>query len=370
MNTENNNRLLSLDTLRGFDMLFIMGLASLIVTVCNLLPCGGDCAVAQNMRHVEWNGLRHHDTIFPLFLFIAGISWPFSFAKQQASGRTSSQIVWKVIRRGIALVLLGIVYGGFFKLDFQHFRIPSVLGRIGLAWMSAALIFIFVKHKTWRIVIAAALLLGYWGLLQIPAPDYPGEDSMSRLGNIVGYVGRLVAPNHLLQKGEFDPECFMSTFPAIVTAMLGMFTGEYVKYSDHSGNKKSLVMLAGAAALLVAGLVWSTVFPINKMLWTSTFVLVVGAYSLAMFALFYWMIDVKGWKRWTFFFKVIGVNSITIYMAQRIINFRGIADFFLGGFAREFCSEEVGTLVLQIGYIAVSWLFLYFLYKKKVFLKV
>ena len=364
-----NKRLLSLDTLRGFDMLFIMGLAPLIVTICSFFPGGADCAIARNMDHVEWNGLLHHDTIFPLFLFIAGISWPFSFSKQKENGRSSGKIFLRVLRRGFALVALGLVFNGLFNLDLQHIRFDSVLARIGLAWMFAAIIFMFVKKNSWRAVIAAVLLFGYWGLLQIPAPDYPAEGSMSRLGNIVGYVGRVLAPDHLYERGEFDPEGLLSTFPAIVTAMLGMFTGEYVRSQKHSGEKKTLFMFAAAAAMLVAGLLWSTVFPINKKLWTSTFVLVVGAYSLAMFALFYWLIDVKGWKGWTRFFEVVGLNSITIYMAQRIISFSGINEFFLGGLAG-LCPQLIGQLILNIGYMAVCWLFLYFLYKKRVFLKV
>jgi Uncharacterized conserved protein len=366
---DTKQRLLSLDTLRGFDMMFIMGVSSLIVTICSFFPGGSDCALATNMEHVDWNGLAHHDTIFPLFLFIAGISWPFSYASQLASGRTKGQIYLRIIKRGFVLVLLGLVYNGLFRLDFQHLRFDSVLARIGLSWMFAALVFVSVRNNLWRAVIAAVLLLGYWGLLQIPAPDQMDADSLSYTGNIVGWFGRMVAPEHLYDRGVFDPEGLLSTFPAIVTAMLGMFSGEYVKSSEDSGDRKALRMFIAAAVMLAIGLLWSTVFPINKKLWTSTFVLVVGAYSLAMFALFYWIIDVKGWKGWTKFFQVIGLNSITIYLAMVIIDFGRIARFFLGG-AAGLCPELVGKLILQAGYVAVCWLFLYFLYKKKIFLKV
>ena len=128
-------------------------------------------------------------------------------------------------------------------------------------------------------------------------------------------------------------------------------------------------MLVAAAVMLVIGLVWSLWFPINKKLWTSSFVLVVGAYSLALFAVFYWLIDVKGWKKWAFFFEVIGLNSITIYMLQRILPFSQVNRFFLGGVA-ELCPEPVGKVLLALGYLALSWLLLLFLYRKKVFLKV
>ncbi|MDE5731436.1 MAG: DUF5009 domain-containing protein, partial [Bacteroidales bacterium] len=169
--------------------------------------------------------------------------------------------------------------------------------------------------------------------------------------------------------GRFDPEGLLSTVPSIVTAMLGMFAGEFVRSEKLDGTKKAGYMGLASLVLLAAGLLWSLVFPLNKMLWSSSFVLVVGAYSLALFALFYYIIDVKGYSRWTFFFRVIGMNSITIYIAQSIIDFNKIDRFFLGGLA-ELLPPEWGAVVLSAGYVAACWLFLYFLYKKQVFLKV
>ena len=189
-------------------------------------------------------------------------------------------------------------------------------------------------------------------------------------GNLVGYIDRLITPGRLIyDNGRFDPEGLLSTLPSIVTAMLGMFTGEWVRNEKVSGGKKTLVMFAAAAVMALIAILWSQVFPINKKLWTSTFVLAVGAFSLASFALFYYIIDVRGWRKWCFPFVVIGMNSITIYMAQRIFNFRSISNFFLNG-AAGLCPEVWGKLILAIGYFAISWLFLYFLYKKKIFLKV
>ena len=368
---DTSKRLLSIDALRGFDMLFIMGFSALIVSICALFPGGDQSWLARQMAHVDWNGLAHHDTIFPLFLFISGMTFPFSYAKRTAAGSPRGKIYWEVIRRGLVLCLLGLVYNGFFKLELSTLRLPSVLARIGLAWMFAALIYMNVKKVSWRIVIAGVLLLGYWALFALVAPDAPGASPYSQEGAFVGYVDRQLIPDHLLSRGKFDPEGILSTLPAIVTAMLGMFLGEFVRIPEEkiSGKKKTLWMVVAAVGLLAAGLLWSTVFPINKKLWTSTFVLVVGAYSVAMYALFYWLIDVKGWKKWTFFFRVIGMNSITIYMAMRIISFSGINRFFLGGLAG-LVPEPVGAVILNAGYVAVCWLFLYFLYKKNVFLKV
>lgn len=369
MNT--GKRLLSLDALRGFDMMFIMGVSTIIERICALFNGGENCWLARQMSHVDWNGLRHHDTIFPLFLFIAGIAFTYSYGKMVAKGATRGQIYRKIITRGIALFLLGLVYNGLFNLDFANLRFCSVLARIGFAWMFAALLFINFKPKT-RVVISAVILVGYYALIRfVAAPDYPGADPLSMEGNLVGYIDRLVMRDHLLYKGVFDPEGILSILPAIVTAMLGMFTGEFIKQPESkvSGNRKTVMMFAAAAVMLAVGLVWSLDFPINKALWSSTFVLVVGAYSLAMFALFYYLIDVKGWKRWTKFFEVIGRNSITIYMIQTFVSFWAMSQFFFGGLAG-LCSQPVGDLILAIGKFGLAWLFLWFLYKKDSFFKV
>jgi Uncharacterized conserved protein len=365
---DKKERLLSLDTLRGFDMLFIMGLAGLIIAICKLFPSSGFAGwLSAQMGHVEWNGLAHHDTIFPLFLFIAGISFPFSIAKQQASGKKGKQIYLKIIKRGIVLVLLGLVYNGIFRLDFENLRCASVLGRIGLAWMFAALLFINFKTKALG-VIAAVILMGYWLLLWlIPG----GPDTYSVENNFAGMVDRVILPGKLYVNNNFDPEGLFSTLPAIVTAILGMFTGQFVRLSSKkvSENRKVVYMLIAACGFLVIGLLWNYVFPINKNLWSSSFVCVLAAYSLFLFAIFYYIIDVKGYRKWTFFFRVVGMNSITIYLAQRIINFSQISRFFFGGVAGK-CPEVWANIINATGFIVVSWLFLYFLYKKNVFLKV
>ena len=369
MNTD--KRLKSLDALRGFDMMFIMGFATIVVSICHLFPGGDTCALAQNMEHVAWHGLHHHDTIFPLFLFIAGISFPFSYAKQVAHGASGKQIYLKIFKRTAVLILLGLVINGVLKGDWAHIRFASVLARIGLAWMFAALLYINFKPRA-RAVIAAVILVGYWLLLKfVPAPDAgPGADPYSFEGNLVGYVDRLLLPG-VKWNDSFDPEGILSTLPAIVTAMLGMFTGEFVRLDEKkmSGGRKSAYMLVTAAVITVIGLIWSLDFPINKALWTSTFVLVVGGYSLALFAIFYYIIDVRGWNRWCLFFEVIGLNAITIYVGQSLIPFTNIAKNIVGGIAKT-CPPDYGNLLLVIGAFALKWLFLYFLYRKKAFLKV
>ena len=385
MKDAKSDRLMSIDALRGFDMLFIMGGAALLTALAEWFPCDFTQAVAEQMEHVEWNGLRHHDTIFPLFLFIAGISFPFSLAKQRKSGKSEWAIHRKVIVRGLMLVFLGVVYNGLLDFDFATLRYASVLGRIGLAWMFAALIFIHTGWKS-RVAITALLLVGYWLVAGfVPAPDAGGADIFTAQGSIVGYVDRILLPGRIYY-GNIDPEGILGVVPAIGTVLLGMFTGEWVKASpnpskggENSSNKSSsplervgvrlfLMVLVGIVMLAI-GLLWNEVFPINKKMWTSSFVMVVGAYSVLMFALFYYIIDVLQWRRWTLFFTVIGMNSITIYLAQKFIRFSYTSEKLFGGLVK-LMPESSQTFFTQVAYIAVCWLFLYVLYRKRVFLKV
>lgn len=368
---QTKGRLQSLDALRGFDMLFIMGGAGLVTGLATLIPCPFTEALAGQMHHVEWHGLAFMDTIFPLFLFIAGISFPFSLEKQRKSGKSRAAIYKKIFRRGLILVLLGILYNGFLvNLNFAEQRYASVLGRIGLAWMFGALIFMNTRWKA-RAVIIGVILVGYWLVMGfVPAPDGGGADIFSAEGSIAGWVDRNFLPGALYQ-GNIDPEGLLGLIPAIATALMGMMTGEFVKTKREglTESRKVVYMILAGLAMLAVGLLWSTVFPINKKLWTSTFVLVVGAYSLIMLALFYWIIDVRNHRRWTFFFVVIGMNSITIYLAQRFIRFWDTT-WEVGNGIKNLLPEPAQPLFNSMVYVTLCWLFLYFLYKKKVFLKV
>lgn len=364
-----NKRLESLDTLRGFNMMFIMGFSSVLVALCNLFPGGNDCALVLQMQHAAWNGFHIMDAVFPTFLFIAGISFPFSFAKQKSLGRPMGKIYWKIFRRALILILFGFIINGFLDFKFATQRYASVLGHIGLAWMISAILFINCRRRT-REITAAVILVGYFLLLKfVKAPDAPaGADSLSMEGSIVGWFDRKFLPGRLYE-GIFDPEGWLSLIPAVVTAMLGNLTGEYVLDGKAKGERKSLVMFLTALAMLAIGLVWSIWFPVNKNLWSSSFVLVAGAYALGLFSIFYYIIDVRGWNRWTLFFRVIGMNSITIYMAYHFISFGIIAKALFGGLMG-LVSAPVSSLIYSTAYFMLSWLFLFFLYKKKVFLKV
>jgi len=371
MDTENKpKRLYSLDALRGFDMFWIMGGEAIFTGLAALTGWPVLKWWAIQLEHVQWHGFHFYDMIFPLFLFIAGISFPFSIAKRIANNEGRKSIYKHIIFRGLILVALGILYNNGLRFNLGGLRYGSVLGRIGLAWMLAAIIFINTK-LSWRIVWFWALLIGYWLLLVLfPAHDLGSTDPFSQTGNLASYIDRLVMPGRLY-RGNHDPEGLFSTIPAISTALLGMFTGTFMMSDYLSGRKlkKVLYLVLAAAGLMIVGKIWDLAFPINKNLWSSSFVCFVGGLSMLLFAVFYLIIDVWNLRKWAFFFVVIGMNPITIYLAERIINFDNASRFFFGGFIELF-PETWTPLLNGIAITAIGWVFLYFLYKKKIFLKV
>ena len=367
---KSSGRLASLDAVRGFDMFFIMGGEGLVVALAALFGVEG---FRETLGHVPWDGLHFMDTVFPTFLFLAGVTFPFSAAKSREKGATNLQIGLKALRRCALLILLGLVHDGpLLRFDFEHMRVWSVLGRIGIAWFAAALLYLGFKTKA-RIGIAAAILAGTVLFTRfVLAPDAPvGTSPFSPEGNFGCWLDRTLTGGHTYRP-LFDPEGFAGIAPAIVTAMLGMFTGELVRRADVSPRRKCLELAGFGVGLLVLGLLLSLVCPINKALWSPSFVLVVGAYSALLFLAFYAVIDVWGCSKWSFPLKVIGMNSIAIYMAQQIIGAGKANDVLFSGFWRHLPEDcaNLKALLMSMGYVTVCWLFLYFLYRKNTFLKV
>ena len=372
-------RLDSIDALRGFDMLFIMGLSTVITQLCVALGFGKGCWLAQQMSHPPWIGLTHHDTIFPLFIFIAGLSFPFSMSKQLESGRTKAQIAWRSLRRLAALMLLGLLYERYFM--GESLRFGNVLTRIGISWACASWMFLAFRAKM-RAAIAMAIMLGYWAInVFVPAPGFTSADVFTPQGNIACWLdwtflrplGR-ISPG--TQKLPFDNQGLLSTLPAIVTAMLGMFTGEFVRWAKDrmSAARQTALLFAAAAAFVAVGCFiafgcgrWS--FPISKPLWSPSFTLIVGGYSVAMFALFHWLIDLKGCWRNTLFFRVVGMNAITIYIAQPLFGLGATSKMLFGRFAGLF-PDRLSGLVMALCYLAMCWAMLWFLHRRKIYLKV
>lgn len=367
---EPNQRIQSLDALRGFDMFWIIGGEGIFIALAKLTGWPVFQWWAKELDHVPWHGFVFYDMIFPLFLFIAGISFPFSYAKRYHGPENRIALYSHIFKRGFLLVLLGIIYNNAVNFDFAHIRYGSVLGHIGLAWMFAALIFINTR-LSYRIAWFWGLLILYYLLLVLFPAHYLGAaDPFSMEGSLPGYIDRHFMPGTLYLKVH-DPEGYLSTIPAIGTALLGMLTGQFVmsSYLNEKSFKKVLYMALSSVGLVIIGLVWNLFFPINKNLWTSSFVCLAGGLSLLLFTLFYLIIDVLNYRKWTLFFVVIGMNSITIYMAHVLIDFDFTTKFLFGSFIELFPSNWE-HLLSAVAFFTVSWLFLYFLYKKKIFLKV
>jgi len=366
----NHDRLLSLDTLRGFDMFWILGGAAGIWH--ELAQLTGWPVLhwwSTQMTHCEWEGFHFYDFIFPLFLFIAGISFPFSLEKSLQKGLSKKALYWKIIQRALVLIFLGLVYQGLLNFDFAKQRYPSVLGQIGLCWALAAIIFINTGWKG-RIIWCAGLLVFYWLLNRfVPAPDFPGAPVFTPEGCFTCYLDRTLIPGTTYSSPLYNGGFLF--IPAISTALLGMFTGAFVKIKKAglTQTKKAGYMAIAGVVLVLLGLLWSLDFPVIKKMWSSSYVCIAGGLSLLLFALFYWVIDVCGYRRWTLFFAVIGLNSITIYIAQAIINFGFTANFIFGGAIHLF-PDTWQLLLSNLSCIMVCWCFLYFLYKQKIFIKV
>ncbi|HMH34243.1 MAG TPA: DUF5009 domain-containing protein [Puia sp.] len=361
-------RLYSLDALRGFDMFWIMGAEEIVHALSKATGSSFWAGFSNQLTHPAWNGFHFYDLIFPLFLFLAGVATPYSIGRELEKGKTRQQLLGRVIKRGLILVLLGLIANNGLQIKpIAEIRFGSVLGRIGLAYMFANIIFLYTKERP-QVIWFALLLIGYWLLLKLTsAPGFPRGD-LTMEGNFASYIDRMVLPGRLYLRIH-DPEGLMSTIPAIGTGLLGIMTGNYIKNSPAAQGRKVLMMVITGVVFLGLAQLWNLDFPINKNLWTSSFVLHVGGLSLLFLSLFYYVIDVLGYKKWAFFFKVIGMNSILIYMSGHFIDW----EYTTNGFFKwlgQLASDPYKAVVMATCYVLVKWAFLYFLYRKKVFLRV
>ncbi len=374
-------RLESLDVLRGFDMFFIFLPDPVPCIVVTFLAMFGleHSAFAQQFDHCAWNGLRFYDCIFPLFLFISGVTFPFSLASQRARGSTTAQIVRKILRRAVILFIMGamlwtVIDGTLEKnvLSFEwgRFRVWSVIGRIGIAWGAAALLYVFLGRKA-RIGVVVAILVGMWLVMRfVTAPGAPaGVNPMeAKEWLFCNWIDTNFLTTAHRREGGF------TTITMVATAMFGMFAGEILTGAS-SQRRKALNLVLLALGLLASGLLMAFAFgpyslPVNKPVWTSSFALVVGGISAGLLALFYWIVDIRGWRRWGFFFKVIGMNAITVYILVRtVFNWQFESQYFFGGIA-SLLPPAVGEFVTQVGMMAIIWFFLYWLYRKGIFLRI
>ena len=379
--TITNGRLVSLDALRGFVMFWIMSGEHIIHALAKAAPIPVFVWMSSQLHHTEWEGITFYDMIFPIFLFVAGVSMPYSFEKKMSiagvntpmelPAREKKKIYLSMLKRTCILIFLGFIVNGLLRFDgYDQTRFASVLGRIGLAWFFAGIIYLNFNLKK-QIIWFIGILIGYYLAMKlIPVPGF-GAGVLTKEGSLEGYIDRLFLPGRLHSK-VYDPEGLFSTIPAVATALLGMFLGTFLKTkANHfSTNKKILIMVASAIVLIGIGLIWNYDFPINKHLWSSSFVCFVGGCSILFFTFFYLIIDVLGFHKWAFPLILIGSNSILIYMASEgLVNFGHTADFVFGGLIK-FSPLVWQPVFITLSVTLIQLVLLYFLYKKKWFLKV
>lgn len=357
-------RVLSVDALRGFDMFWIIGGSSLVASLMTRANTPFTLAIAQQFQHSEWHGFTFEDLIFPLFLFIVGVSLSFSLTKRLERGDSRKDLYIQILKRTLILYFLGMIINAKLIGYLGGLRYTGVLPRIAFCYFFASLIvmnFDFRRQAIW----AVALLIGYWlAMTLIPVPGY-GAGVFTPEGSLASWLDRMYLPGQLRTK-LYDNEGIMSTFPAVATTLFGVLSGGWLR-REISPNRKVLGLVGAGAAGLALGLAWNIIFPINKLLWTSSFALFAGGISILLLALFYWLIDVRGYRKWAFPFVVVGLNSITIYFAQGIFDFGLIVTVFVHEFAGHLGSYR--SLFLTVCVITVKWLFLYILYRKKIFLR-
>jgi predicted acyltransferase len=304
-------RLVSLDVFRG-----AMVAAMLLVN-----NPGTWSAIYDPLEHAAWHGWTPTDLIFPFFLFIVGVSMAFSVLPRLEAGDAPGGLFARAAKRSAILVLLGLLLTAFpyYNLDLAHLRLPGVLQRIGLAFLLASAVVLFTRHRT-QVGITAALLLGYWAaMMLVPVPGY-GPGDLSKDGNLAAYVDRAVlGTDHLWKTAKtWDPEGLLSTLPAVATVLLGVFAGRWMRSGRSTADRLVGLFLAGTAAV-TAGWMWNEVFPVNKALWTSSYVLLTAGLALHALAVCYWMVDVRGWRRWATPFVWFGMNAIAAFFLSGIV---------------------------------------------------
>ncbi len=369
-----SGRLVSLDVFRG---LTIAGM----VLVNN---AGSWSAVYPPLAHATWHGWTPTDLIFPFFVFIIGVAIPLAFEKRKSQGGSQRDLYLKILRRSAIIFGLGLlVLNAFpYTLDkWQHLRIPGVMQRLALCYLFASLIFLKTKVRT-QILIAAGLLVGYWLAMKLfSAPGFPHGD-LSQEGSLASWLDRTLLPGHTY-KPMYDPEGLFSTIPAISTALFGVLAGQWLMQRRDSFEKVAGLFAVGALCVII-GYVWNGAFPINKALWTSSYVMFTGGLALQLLALCYWAIDLKGYRRWAQPFVVFGVNALALYvlsslMFKLLLFLKATKLDGTEGTLRDWIYERVFTtwlspinasLAFALCYVALWWLVMLVLYRRKIFIKV
>jgi predicted acyltransferase len=370
MSSEKKPRILSLDAFRG-------------ITIAGMILVNNPGSwkhVYAPLRHAEWHGWTPTDLVFPFFLFIVGVSVSLALSKRMSRGDSLTSLYIKIFRRSIILFALGMLLRLLFRFDFHQLRIPGVLQRIAICYLMSALIFSKVGTKG-RMAIALFLLVGYYLVLKfVPVPGH-GTGVLDYEGNLCGYIDTKLLAGHLY-KPHFDPEGILSTFPAIATALLGTLTGDWLRSSRNVLKKASGILVSGAV-LTASGLLLHPFFPINKQLWTSTFVLFTSGAALLFLGLCFILMDGFGWKKWAYPFLVLGTNAIFVYagstvMVKLLILIRigagqekvSLYSFIYDHLLVPLAGNLNGSLLFPLLFLLIWVLIMIPLYRKRIFIKI
>jgi predicted acyltransferase len=364
-------RMLSLDVVRGITIAFM-------IMVNNN---GSD--PWWPFEHADWNGFTPTDMVFPTFLFLVGVTIVFSTEARLDRGATRSSLVSHILWRFFALFAMGMILNLFPRFHWSQIRVWGVLQRIALCYLVCALLYLWNRRAASKAALLVILLAGYWILMRwVPVPGYglPGHDIpfLDKDANIVAWLDRTMHIGRLYERTR-DPEGLLSTFPALGTTLLGMLTAIWLR-TKQSIERKCAAILGSGMVLIVLGLLWNPWFPINKNLWTSSFVLLMGGVSMVLWAFFIWLIDIRGGRRGWGFWLVFGMNAIASYVVAHLLNaplslIRVGSHVTLGFWLREHVfanihSPGLRSLLYSIAFMLASWLPMLVLYRKRIFLKI
>ena len=370
-------RVVSVDALRGINMFWIMGFDGAMGALAQMsdgkapaLQAAGSFLGTQ-FEHVAWDGLRFYDLIFPLFVFLTGVSIVLSLPRLvEREGLAKAHL--RVFRRSLLLYAMGLIAYGGFSAHWADVRLLGVLQRIALCYFFASLMFLNFNLRG-LIAAAVALLVGYWALMTfIPVPGI-GAASYAADANLANWIDYNYLPGRLWDVTR-DPEGMLSTLPAIGTCLFGVFAGLLLRDSRFSEQQKSLWLVVAGCALLAAGYLWALQFPIIKAIWTSSFVLVTAGYGAIMLAAMHQIVDVWGWRRWATVFVWVGANALALYFLNDIFNFWSLAARFVGGDFSSLLDRSVaqgtGNFITHLLMLAFTVMLAGFLYRRKIFIRV
>jgi predicted acyltransferase len=370
-------RVVSVDALRGFNIFCIIGADGAIWALDRMLQNKGPLLAAVGhflggeMSHSIWQGFTFYDFIFPLFIFVTGVSIVLSLARLvEREGKAKAH--WRVVRRALLLYVLGLIFYGGFKDNFNDIRLVGVLQRIAICYLAASILFL---NLNWRGLIAVflALLVGYWALMTfVPVPGV-GAGLYSPTNNLADWIDANYLPGRLWDKVR-DPEGLLGTLPAIASCLAGVFAGLLVRDSRVTPQRKVLWLIGGGALSVVAGEVWGLQFPVIKAIWTSSFVLVAAGWSAILLGALYQVIDLWGSKRWATVFVWIGANAITLYFINGVVGFEPFARRFVGGDISRWFDTALtlgtGSFVAHLVGLSFAVALAGYLYRRKIFLRV